>query len=80
MKRLAIAFALAGAFTLGLVAACRQNEGERCQVDDDCEDPLICVAATRTCAANDESGQLDALPPLDAPDALTVPDAPPDTM
>ncbi len=58
--------------------ACKQQEGERCQVDDDCEDPLVCAQATLTCADNDTSSALDAMPPLDAPDAPVSPDAPPD--
>ena len=73
MKRLVIAFGLTGLIALGLVAACKQGEGERCQVDDDCEDPLVCAQATQTCADNNTSAGLDAMPPTDAPDAM--PDA-----
>ncbi|MBA3391505.1 MAG: hypothetical protein H0T89_02620 [Deltaproteobacteria bacterium] len=58
--------------------ACKQEEGERCQVDDDCDEPLVCAQATLTCADNDTSSALDAMPPLDAPDAPLAPDAPPD--
>ena len=68
-KRLVIAFTLFALATGGFVAACKQGEGERCQVDDDCESPLVCAQATQTCADNDTSSGIDALPPVDAPDA-----------
>ena len=74
MKRLAIAFTLLALAVGGLLASCKQGEGERCQVDDDCESPLVCAQATQTCADNNTSSGLDALPPIDAPDAM------PDTM
>lgn len=70
----AIAFAACVLLALGLVAACRQGEGARCQVDDDCEDPLVCVEATHTCANSNSSMGIDAEIPIDAPDAM--PDAP----
>jgi len=70
VKRLAIALFLAAVASVGLVASCRQSEGERCQVDDDCEDPLVCAQATQTCADNNSSSGIDALPPTDAPDAM----------
>jgi hypothetical protein len=70
MKRLVIAFGLTGLLALGFVAACKQSEGERCQVDDDCEDPLVCAQATQTCADNDTSSGIDAMAPMDAPDAM----------
>jgi len=73
MRRLLIALSLTALFTLGLVASCKQGEGERCQVDDDCEDPLVCAQATQTCADNDTSSGIDASIPTDAPDAM--PDA-----
>jgi hypothetical protein len=73
MKRLVIAFALSALVAVGLVASCKQSEGERCQVDDDCEDPLVCAQATQTCADNNTSAGIDAMAPMDAPDAM--PDA-----
>lgn len=76
MKRLAIAFALSALVALGLVVSCKQGEGERCQVDADCEDGLVCAQATQLCADNDTSAGIDAMVPTDAPDAM--PDAPPD--
>ena len=71
MKRLAIAFVLTALVAGGLIASCKQSEGERCQVDDDCEDPLVCAQATQTCADNDTSSGIDAMVPVDAPDAAT---------
>jgi hypothetical protein len=74
MKRLFAAVLVISLVPITLVASCKQTEGERCQVDDDCEDPLVCAQATQTCADNDTSSGIDALPPVDAPDAM------PDTM
>jgi hypothetical protein len=61
------------------IAACKQGEGERCQVNDDCESPLECSAAKGTCVSpgsteTDDAEVPDGTPP-DAP-----PDAPPDMM
>ena len=85
MKRLLTAIFVASLLPIGLVASCKQSEGERCQVDDDCEDPLVCAQATMTCADNDTSSGIDASlpcdsplgcqldgppPPIDAPDAM----------
>jgi hypothetical protein len=80
MKRVMIALALTSLVAFGLVASCKQGEGERCQVDDDCEDPLVCAQATQTCADNDTSSGIDAMAPMDAPDAPPSPDAPDATV
>lgn len=77
MKRIVIAAALSLVFAIGFVAACQQGEGERCQVNDDCKDPLVCVSATQTCAEPGANTGLDANVPIDAPDAAFF-DAPPD--
>ncbi|HEY4238553.1 MAG TPA: hypothetical protein VGM88_02015 [Kofleriaceae bacterium] len=53
---------------IGLVsglAACGQDEGERCQVQADCAGSLICNLATNTCETS-ASGDLDAKPPDDS--------------
>jgi hypothetical protein len=50
---------------IAVVAACKQGKGERCQVMDDCQSPLVCNTATNTC--QDTSGN-----PIDA----EVPDGP----
>jgi hypothetical protein len=69
--------AMLGGTVLGL-AACKQGEGERCQVNDDCDSGLVCNQATGTCARQTE-GDIDAdVPPqIDAPPVDAV-DAPPD--
>ena len=76
--RLLIAVLLAAACSIGLVASCKQAEGERCQVDDDCESGLVCAQATQTCADDNTSQGIDALPPIDAPADAALPDAPTD--
>lgn len=78
MKRLLTALFLASLLPVALVASCKQSEGERCQVDDDCEDPLVCAQATQTCADNDTSSGIDAMVPIDAPDAMVQPEASPE--
>lgn len=51
------------------VAACKQGEGDRCQVNSDCSGNLVCNQATQTCAKT-SGGDIDAavptLPPADA--------------
>ena len=54
--------------------ACKQGKGDRCQVQEDCSDGLVCTTAG-TCQGSGENN-LDANPPPDAgPDARL--DAPP---
>ncbi|HEU0034565.1 MAG TPA: hypothetical protein VFQ53_28270 [Kofleriaceae bacterium] len=59
------------------IVSCKQGEGERCQVDSDCDTGLVCNQATQQCAG-ETAGGIDATVPdgTDAPDA--PPDAPPD--
>ena len=58
--------------------ACKQAEGERCQVDADCAEHLVCNKAKNTCQST-SGGDLDANipdgPPIDA--AIDAPDATP---
>ena len=80
VRRLALALVCFGALA-GIAVACKQQEGERCQTDDDCESGLTCNQATSQCASSNSSAPIDATTPdfLDAeldPDAS--PDAPPD--
>ena len=75
MKRLIVAMFITSLFAFGLVASCKQAEGERCQVDDDCESPLVCAQATHTCADNNTSSGIDALIPVDAPAEAPTPEA-----
>jgi len=70
------------ALVLGIgtwVAACKQGEGDRCQVDADCADGLVCNQATQSCAKTNGGG-IDANiadgPPADAAvDTIDAPDA-----
>jgi hypothetical protein len=76
-----VALVLASAATIGTVVAvgaCKQQEGERCQIDGDCESPLVCNGEG-FCSSSAMLG-VDALPPPDAPDAAVdaAVDAPPD--
>jgi hypothetical protein len=64
MRRLGIVFVVAFCAVLGAMASCKQGEGERCQVEADCESGLQCNAATGTC-------QLTGA----APDGVIAPDA-----
>ena len=69
MKRsvsIVIASLSLSALVLGGVASCKQGEGERCQVTDDCEDGLQCNVGEGVCRAM-SLGNVDALPPPDAP-------------
>jgi hypothetical protein len=60
------------------IAACKQDEGERCQTKADCDDGLVCNQATQTCAKG-IGGGIDAMvPPQPMPDAAEI-DAPVDT-
>jgi hypothetical protein len=55
-----------------VIIACKQNKGDRCQIDDDCTFPLLCNKATNTCA-DKVGGGIDATVPdgpMDAPDAM----------
>lgn len=55
-----LAVAAAGLLVLGLaVAACPQQEGERCQRDQDCADGLKCNQGTQLCQVG-VSGTMDA--------------------
>jgi hypothetical protein len=73
VKRVLIICALIGAGSIAGIASCKQGEGERCQVDEDCTAPLVCNKAKNTCQST-TGGDTDA----NIVDA--VPDAPPDTM
>ena len=59
MKRLLFVTTIALVSSLVTIAACKQGEGERCQVDDDCTAPLGCNKATNTCQSK-TGGDLDA--------------------
>lgn len=56
---------VAGALLALALAGCKQSKGEVCQIDDDCEDGLRCIAGTMRC---DKPG-------ANTPDAAPDPDA-----
>ena len=73
MKRLLLIFAVLGCATY---VGCKQGDGDRCQVDSDCESGL-CNKSKGTCASVGASGPIDAEVP-DGPPVDARPDAPPD--
>ncbi len=74
MRRLGLAFVLATSLGLG---ACKQGEGDVCQINDDCESGLNCNAGTGRCqqpganVIDAGTPEPDAAPPdAGAPDAM----------
>jgi hypothetical protein len=63
--RIALRLGLLG---LAVVAAsgCKQGLNQRCQVQADCDDNLVCNEGTNTCTETTGTG-LDATVPIDAP-------------
>jgi hypothetical protein len=59
------------------VAACKQDEGDRCQTKADCTDGLVCNQATQTCAKM-IGGGIDAMVPQQPMPDAAEPDAPTD--
>jgi len=73
VKRVLIVCTLGLVGSLVTLAACKQGEGERCQVTADCEDGLECNMAKGTCQGGDvnvedDAGLIDMA--VDAPDAM----------
>lgn len=79
-----------GALLALALAGCKQSKGEVCQIDDDCEDGLRCIAGTMRCdrpgadtpdaSPNPDAGIQDAAvldAPIDAPQFDAGTDAPP---
>jgi len=58
---LAVLAALASG-TTAFLSGCEQEEGARCQQDDDCDDGLLCNQATQSCARTG-GGDIDATVP-----------------
>jgi hypothetical protein len=50
-----------------LVVGCKQGKGDRCQVNADCSDNLVCSSATMTCTSQETTGIDATVPPQDAP-------------
>jgi len=73
VKRLLFAGSIALVTSLVGIAACKQGEGDRCQIDADCASGLLCNKAKNTCQAT-SGGDLDA----DVIDAAITIDAPTD--
>lgn len=64
-KRIALALvSVVSAFVVGS-AGCKQGRGERCQVDADCADGLICSQSEPKTCGGDNMVQEDAVPPPD---------------
>ncbi len=65
---------------LATAAGCKQGEGERCQVNNDCADGLVCSAsAPSTCVTPGAGGEDDdgGMPDAEEPPDSTPLDAPP---
>jgi hypothetical protein len=81
VKRLFLISTLALVASIATLVSCKQGEGERCQIDDDCESPLVCNMAKNTCQgsgrADFDAGTIDMVPSDVATDA--APDTMPDT-
>lgn len=59
---------------LALAAGCKQGLGERCEVDSDCSSGVCAMAAPKICvSANQQTDQIDAMVPIDAPAAVNAP-------
>jgi hypothetical protein len=66
MKRLVM---MLGVLSLVAYVACKQGDGDRCQVNEDC-DSDVCNTSKGTCAGSAaEATEQDAGFPVDAPDA-----------
>ena len=49
------------------LVACKQGEGERCQVTADCASPLICNQATNRCVNPNSQNPIDTPTVIDSP-------------
>ena len=71
---------------LTMMAGCKQGQGERCQVNDDCASPYTCNQAKQQCQgpsnSNEDAEVIDA--PKTTPDATVadsaIDDAPNDAV
>ena len=70
-KLLPFAILIFVAASFGVVASCKQGEGERCQLQSDCQSGLTCNVAQHVCVSSGSGSDIDALPPeagpIDAP-------------
>ncbi len=63
------------------IGGCKQNDGERCQIDDDCATGLVCVLSSTTREAGGYCRGTNT--PTTQPDLLTKPNdlaTPPDLV
>jgi hypothetical protein len=68
-KLLPVVIVIFVAATAGIVASCKQDDGERCQLNADCKSGL-CNVAEHVCASTTGGGEEDANGPeagIDAP-------------
>lgn len=75
MKQLLLMLAVL-VVSITMYVGCKQGEGDRCQVDDDCESGL-CNIAKGTCGTGNEANPIDSMLPIDAAILDAPPDAPP---
>jgi hypothetical protein len=61
-----------------LLGGCKQMEGERCQIDDDCADGLYCELSGNTRAVGGYCKSTTATPPPPTVDMATKPPPPAD--
>ena len=72
-----VALFVFGAALAGAFVACKQGKGDRCQVNADCQDGLLCSSATGMCVGSGAMNEIDASVP-DAPKVDAMRDAPAD--
>jgi hypothetical protein len=68
MRRLKVALLVLATAALSVavpvaLSACKQGEGQRCQIQDDCEGDLICSTGDHVCRVFVPAGAADAAPP-----------------
>ena len=71
--RVIVILAMAAGLGVGL-ATCKQSEGDRCQVDTDCLEGLVCNQVTKTCQTSSGGGPDGSI----RPDASGPDGRPPD--
>lgn len=80
MRRLGVALGFALCAVLGAMLSCKQGEGERCQVESDCEANLNCNAATGLCESMIGGPDGNISPDANVDGGPPVIDAAPDAM
>jgi len=62
VKRVVVAVVAVAAIAAGFVA-CKQGKDDRCQINADCQDGLLCSSATGTCVGSGAMNEIDATVP-----------------